>query len=69
MGDGPTASAMFDQPARGGSPVDGIGDRASLSSLHHPVLSVLRGTNYYMIAAHVDGDDVAIDKEIALAVV
>jgi len=69
VGDAPTASTGFEHSALGGSPVSGIGDRAYQTSSDHPLLYVLREANYYVVATHVYGDNVAIEKEIALAVV
>jgi hypothetical protein len=68
VGDGPTASFEFDHDTLGGSPVSGIGDKAMLSA-DGGILTVLKGTNLYTVSARVDGDHVAIENEIALAVV
>ncbi|MFD1048005.1 hypothetical protein ACFQ1S_21925 [Kibdelosporangium lantanae] len=66
-GDRVSASEVFAKSAEGNTPVSGIGDKAALTV--DPILEVLKDTDYYQVDAEVEGDVVAIEKEIALAVV
>jgi hypothetical protein len=68
-GDQVSGPRLFDDSLKGNTPVSGVGDKAALSVEAGTVLEVLKDTDNYHVDAEVDGDVVAVEKEIALAVV
>ena len=68
-GDQVSGPRLFDDSLKGNTPVSGIGDKALLSVEAGTVLEVLKDTDNYHVDVEVDGDVVAIEKELALAVV